>query len=62
MSIPNITDCKYLDITISVKNCKLDLKRQKKRYYANTDMLLKKFVKCSPDVKCYLFVVTCTVY
>ena len=25
MSIPNVTDCRYLDITISVKNCDLDL-------------------------------------
>ena len=65
MSIPNVTDCRYLGITISVKNCDLDSKRQKGRFYANTNMLLRKFVKCSPDVKCYLFkhiVVTCTVH
>ena len=24
MSIPNVTDCRYLGITISVKNCDLD--------------------------------------
>ena len=29
MSIPNVTNCRYLGITISVKNCDLDLKRQK---------------------------------
>ena len=49
MSIPNVTDCRYLGITISVKNCDLDLKRQKKRFYANTNMLFRKFVKCLPD-------------
>ena len=59
MSIPNVTDCRYLGITISVKNCDLDLKRQKRRFYANTNMLLRKFVKCSPDVKCYLFKTYC---
>ena len=41
------------------KNCDLDLKRQKRRFYANINMLLKKFVKCSPDVKCYLFETYC---
>ena len=59
MSIPNVTDCRYLGITISVKNCDLDLKRQKRRFDANTNMLLRKFVKCSPDVKCYLFKTYC---
>ena len=28
INIPNVTDCRYLGITISVKNCDLDLKRQ----------------------------------
>ena len=51
MSIPNVTDCRYLGITIS------DLKRQKRRFYAN--MLLRKFLKFSPDVKCYLFKTYC---
>ena len=50
-----VTDCRYFGITISVKNWDLDLKRQKRRFYANTNMLLKKIVKCSPDVKSYLF-------
>ena len=53
MSIPNVTYCRYLDITFSVKNCDLDLKRQKTRFYANTNMLLRKFVKC------YLFKTYC---
>ena len=55
ISIPNVTDCKYLDITIYVNNCDLDLKRQMTKCYANTNMLLRGFMKCSPDVKCYLF-------
>ena len=52
MSIPSVTNCKYLGITISVKNCDLDLKRQKRIFYVITNMLLRKFVKCSPDVQC----------
>ena len=48
-----------LGITISVKNCDLDLKRQMRKCYANGNMLLRKFVKCSPDVKCYLFKTYC---
>ena len=55
ISIPNVNDYMYLGITISIKNCDLDLKRQMKKCYANANMLLRKFGKCSPDVKCYLF-------
>ena len=58
MSISNVTDCRYLDITISVKLRDLDPKRQK-RFYANTKILLRKLAKCSPDVKCYLFKTHC---
>ena len=32
MSISNVTDCRYLGITISVKNCDLDLKRQREDF------------------------------
>ena len=60
INIPNVTDCRYLGITISVKkNCDLDLKRQMRKCYANVNMLLRKFVKCSLDVKCYLFKTYC---
>ena len=45
MSIPSVTDCRNFGITIFVKNYDLDLKRQKKRFHANTNMLLSKFVK-----------------
>ena len=44
MSIANVTDCKYLGITISVKNCDLDLKRQRRRFFANTNMLFTQTV------------------
>ena len=30
-----------------------------KKFYANANMLLRKFVKCSLDVKCYLFKTYC---
>ena len=59
VNLPNVTDCKYLGITISVKNCDLDLKRQTRKCYAYVNMLLRKFVKCTTDVKCYLFNIYC---
>ena len=65
MSIPNVTDSRYLGITISVKKCDLDLKCQKRNFYSNTNMLFRKFVQCSPDAKYYLLkhiFVTCTVH
>ena len=30
-----------------------------RKCYAHANMLLRKFVKCSPDVKCYLFKTYC---
>ena len=30
-----------------------------RKCYANANMLLRKFVKCSPDVKCHLFKTYC---
>ena len=30
-----------------------------RKCYANANMLLRKFVMCSPDVKCYLFKTYC---
>ena len=46
--------------TISTKNSDLDLKRQTRKIYANTNLLLRKFSKCSVDVKCYLFKAYCS--
>ena len=45
MSIPNVADCRYLG--------------QKRKFYTNSNKLLSKFVKCLPDVKCYLFKTYC---
>ena len=59
INIPNVTDCRYLGSTISAKSCDLDLKRQMRKCYASANMLLRKFVKCSSDVKCYLFKTYC---
>ena len=50
--IPAVDKCKYLGIIISEANCDGDLKRQMRKYYANANMLLRKFSYCSPDVKC----------
>ena len=53
--IPAVDKCKYLGIIISEANCDGDLKRQMRKYYANANMLLRKFSYCSPDVKCCMF-------
>ena len=43
-----------IGIIINENNCALDLKRQMCKLYANVYMIIRKFSKCSPDVK-YLF-------
>ena len=48
-----VTQCKYLGVIISDHNCDLNIKRQMRKYHSNANMLLRKFVKCSLDVKCY---------
>ena len=61
LKIPIVGSCRYLGITISTTNSDLDLKRQmRKILYANTNLLLRKFSKCSVDVKCYLFKTYCS--
>ena len=60
LKIPIVENCRYLGITISTKNSDLDLKRQMRKIYANTNLLLRKFSKCSVDVKCYLFKTYCS--
>ena len=40
ISIPNVTDCRDLGITISVRNCNLDLKRQMSHRNPNKSKLL----------------------
>ena len=53
--IPIVEQCRYLGTTISIKNSDLDLKQQMKKMYVNANVLLRKFFKCSINVKCYLF-------
>ena len=48
-----------ISASVSVKNYDLDLKRQMRKCCATADMLLRKFVKCSPHVKCYLYKTYC---
>ena len=44
--------CKYLGTTVSIKNSDFDLKREMKKMHANANLLLRKFSKCSVNVKC----------
>ena len=58
--IPMVEQCRYLGTTISIKNSDLDPKRQMRKMYANANVLLRKFSKCSINVKCYLFKTYCS--
>ena len=53
--IPAVDNCNYFGIIVSETNCDGDLKRQLRKYYANPNMLIRKFSYCSPDVKCCMF-------
>ena len=44
LKIPIVESCMYLGINISTKNSDLDLKRQMRKIYANTNLLLRKFL------------------
>jgi len=57
--IPSVTQCKYLGIMIDVKNCDIDM-RQMRNLYANVNLLLRKFSKCSVEMKCFLFKTYCS--
>ena len=50
--ISAVDKCKYLSIIVSESNFDNDLKRQMRKYYANVNIILRKFSYCSPDVKC----------
>ena len=39
----------------------LDMKRQMRKFYANINILLRKFSKCFPDVKCSLYKSFCSI-
>ena len=60
MKIPTVDQCRYLGITIFTNNSDVDLKRQMRKLYANVNLLLRKFSKCSVDVKCFLFKTYCS--
>ena len=47
LEIPRVDQCKYLGIMISIKNCDTDNKRQMRKFYANINILARKFSKCS---------------
>ena len=58
--IPKGSQYKYLGVKISDHNCDADLKRQMSKFYANANMLIRTFFKCTVDVKCYLFKTYCS--
>ena len=60
MKIPIVTNCKYLGVIMSEHNSDNDLKRQMRKFYANANMLIRKFSKCPVNVKCYLFKTYCS--
>ena len=60
LEIPRGDQCKYLRIMICTKNCDINLKRQMSKFYANINILSRKFAKCSLDVKCTLFKSFCS--
>ena len=60
MKIPTVDQCRYLGITICTNNSDVDLKRQMRKLYANVNLLLRKFSKCSVDVECFLFKTYCS--
>ena len=45
---------------MSEHNSDNDLKGQMRNFYANANMLIRKFSKCSVNVKCYLFKTNCS--
>ena len=60
MKILIATHCKYLGVIMSEYNGDNDLKRQMRKFYANANMLIRKFSKCSVNFKCYLFKTYCS--
>ena len=50
--ILNVSECKYLGTIICQKSCDvMDIKRQMRKFYANVNMLLRRFSKCSTPGK-----------
>ena len=50
-----VEHCRYLSITISTKNSDLDIKLQMRKLHVIANLFLRKFSRCSVEVKCYLF-------
>ena len=59
MLISLVSQCRYFGVTISEKNCDQDINRQMRKFYSNANKL-RRFPKCSIDVKCYLFKMYCS--
>ena len=59
LDIPLVSQCIYLGITISEKNCDHDINRQMIFLNSNANILLRRFSKCCIDVGCYLFKMYC---
>ena len=55
LNILTVNQSNYLGIIISENNCAPDLKRQMCKLYANVNMIIRKFSRCSPDVKCFFY-------
>ena len=58
--IPNVSECNYLVTIMCQKSYDLDIKRQMRNFYANINMLLRRYSKSSTPVKCYLFKTYCS--
>ena len=59
LNISTVNQWKDLLIIISENNCALDLKRQMCELRANVNMFIRKFSRCSPDVKYFIFKYYC---
>lgn len=55
-----VTKAKYLGVFIENNGTDADVTRQLRKFYANANILMRKFANCSDDVKCMLFKTYCT--
>ena len=53
LNISTVSQSKYLGIIFTENICAPNLKRQMCKLYANINMIIRKFSRCSPDVKCF---------
>ena len=53
--IQYVEDTKYLGVYIHNDSTDCDVKRPIRKFYANINMLLRKFHYCSYGVKCHIF-------